>query len=211
MHYCKPAGPLDELNERELNSFKNMTHHKELSIAAAMDYCDEHELCPPPWLVAASAELMIDLIRREKAQKCGRTAGHLARYRQDFFDIERYDAVIEIRRMRKKARRNVKAAQSHPAYPKSRLKSQEKMLAWFKGDNMREYECAAMYLTGRDAKIGREAMKASYRKVRDSFFNPATALRYSLFDDRFLRKLGLQGLTDRKPGTKWWPLSDLTC
>jgi len=64
MRHCKPPGPLDEIHDRELNAMKNMIAHKELAIAAAMDYCAEEEICPPPWLVSASAELMLDLLKR---------------------------------------------------------------------------------------------------------------------------------------------------
>src|SRR3954471_5828831 len=90
MKYCKPARPVDRIHERELDSMRDMIAHKELAVAAAVDYCAEEEICPPPWLVSAAAELMRDLLMKEKAQKRGRAAGHIARYRQDLWDLERW-------------------------------------------------------------------------------------------------------------------------
>src|SRR6266508_4404277 len=107
MKYCKPAGCLDEFHQRTLDELQNVTAHPELAIAAGMDYCAEEEICAPPWLVKATAALLRDLLMREKAHKRGRAAGHIARYRQDLWDVERWDAVEAIRRIKKKVRREM--------------------------------------------------------------------------------------------------------
>jgi hypothetical protein len=210
MKHCRCEGPLDQIHERELDNMKNMIAHKELGVAAAMDYCAEERICPPQWLVLASAELMRDLLTREKSQKRGRAAGHIARYRQDLWDIERWDAVVEVRFNQKRIRARVERARAHPGYPEKALKLEEKMLAWIGRTWLRAYECAAMTLNGRDARVGTDAIKASYCRVKRNFDNPAMAMRYHLLDQRFLRKLGFEGLSDRKPGVKSLPLYDLT-
>ena len=207
MKYCKPAGPLDEIHERELNNMKKMATHNALAVAAAMDYCAEEGICPPPWAVLGSAQLMRDLLKREKAQKRGRAAGHIARYRQDLWDHERWDAVVEVREQQKRIRARVKLLRAHPSYSKKSLKSDEKMLAWIGHDWLRAYECAAMVLTGRNARIGVDAMKKSYRRIQRCNL---TDNRYYLLDQRFLRKLGFEGPLERKPGTKLLPLFALT-
>jgi len=104
----------------------------------------------------------------------------------------------------------VELARALPNYPKKRLKSDEKMLAWIGRRWLRAYECAAMILVGRNARAGTDAMKASYCRVKRNLDSPTTATRYYLLDERFLRKLGFEGLMDRKPGTKLLPLYDLT-
>ena len=112
MHYCKPAGLLDRFHERELNELKAVTVHSELATAAALDYCAKEEICPPPWVVKRAAELMCDLLNREKAERRGRTAGRIARYRQDLWDLERFDAILAIRKFRNRVRRDVAIARS---------------------------------------------------------------------------------------------------
>ena len=209
MHYCKPAGLLDRFHERELNELKAVTVHSELATAAALDYCAREEICPPPWVVQKAADLMCDLLKREKAQKRGRAAGHIARYRQDLWDLERFDAILEIRRLRDRARSDVKIARSFGRkFQKSkRYEHIKKRRDWYRYGTL---QCASMYLTGRDAKAGVDAMKASYQRVCRNTDGKTVADQYYLFNEPFLRKIGIPGLADRKPGTKWFPLYNLT-
>lgn len=67
-----------------------------------------------------------------------------------------------------------------------------------------------MLLTGRNARAGVDAMKASYRKVKKDLTDPEAASKYYVFDDKFLKRLGLEGYHDRKRGTKMLPLYNLT-
>jgi hypothetical protein len=209
MDYCSPAGPLDEFHQRELEELRNLTVHKELRVAAAMDYCAEEGICAPPWLAAEAASLIRDLLKREKAQKRGRLARHIARYRQDLCDLERWDAVEAIRRIRKKSKHEVEIMRSYGKTFRgtSRLQNYERLLAWSRNGT---FECASMYLTGRDAKASAETIRASYRRCNRRSGTGQTPNRYYLFDERFLLKLGFPRLMDRKPGTKWLPLYNLT-
>lgn len=202
MRYCKPNAPTDALDKRELDHLRNMMASNRLAVAAAMDYCAEREICPPPWLVAASVELIVDLLKREKSRRRGRTAGYIAQYRQWAWDFERWDAVLEIRRMRKQAKHNLELEHLCPKhYSIKHSKKMQKLL----GNSTYEFEAASQYLTGRDAKAGAHAVRASYRKINNDRANVAVFLR-----DRFLRKIGLQESQDLKPGTKPWPLCSLT-
>ena len=204
----RPPTPLDDINERELNFLRAMTPHRELAVAAALDYCAEYDVCPPRWLVLASAELTRELLKRAKSRKRGRAAAPIARYRQDLWDIERWDAVVAIRSMQKKVQREVELAQKYQVI--GYLRRQEKMLNWLGRDWLRAYECAAMYLTGRNARVGPDAMKASFLRVGRTIANPDLAMKYHLLEESFLKKLGFEGLQDRKPGTKLLPLYNLT-
>lgn len=209
MHYCQPAGPLDDFHERELNELKAVTVHPELATAAALDYCAREEICPPAWVVKKAAELMCYLLKREKAQKRGRTAGHIARYRQDLCDLERFDAILAIRRMRSRVRRDVKIARSRGRefQESKQYEYIKKERAWLRHGTL---QCASMYLSGRDARAGVDAIKASYRRVCRNTDGKTIPDQYYLFNEQFLSKLGFPGLMDRKPGTKLLPLYNLT-
>ena len=187
----------------------NLTVHRELAVAAAMDYCAEEGICPPPKIVTEAASLIRDLLVREKAQKRGRTARPIARYRQDLYDVERWDAVEEVRRIKKKAKREVELMRSCGKMFRgtSRLQNYERLLTWSRNGT---FECASMYLAGRDAKASAATMRASFRRYKRRSANGQTPGRYYLFDERFLVKLGFPRLMDRKPGTKWLPLCNLT-
>lgn len=209
MHYCQPAGPLDEFHAQELNELKAVTVHPELATVAALEYCAREEICPPPWVVQKAADLMCDLLKREKAQKRGRTAGHIARYRQDLCDLERFDAIVGIRKFRSRVRRDVAIARSRgQEFKKSkRYEYIKRERAWLRYGTL---QCASMYLSGRDAKAGVDAMKASYRRVCRSTAGKIVPDQYYVFNEQFLCKLGFPGLLDRKPGTKILPLCNLT-
>ena len=209
MEHCSPTNALDAIHQRELNEMRRLTVHKELAVAAAMDYCAEEGICAPPWLAVEAAALIRDLLKREKAQKRGRAAGHIARYRQDLCDVERWDAVEAARRIKKKAKDEIELMRSYGKRFEGtpHLRNYERLLAWSRHGT---FECASMYLTGRDAKASAETMRASYRRCKRRSGTGPTPNRYYLFDERFLVKLGFPRLTDRKPGTKWLPLYNLT-
>jgi hypothetical protein len=98
---------------RELDSLRRLDSHQEIAIARAMDYCATHQIHPPEWLVEAAALLVVDLLKREKSTQRGRTASCLARFRHEFWDMERWDAVQEVRRIRSMAKRNRDRRRAH--------------------------------------------------------------------------------------------------
>jgi hypothetical protein len=62
-------------------------------------------------------------------------------------------------------------------------------------------ESAAKLLEGRDAHLSGYGIRAAYRRVETALKDPSNAIG-AWFDDAFLKKLGLQGVHDRKRGTK---------
>ncbi len=202
--------PLERIHTRELDYMKDMmSSHREVAVAAALDYCSEHQICSPEWLVTAAAEVMCDLLKRERPTRRGRAGSSIARYRQDIIDFDRWDTVLEVLRNQKKLVQEVELCRTYPDQQKL-LQDRERMLRWVGRGWLRAYECAAMMLTGGRARASPESMKASYRKVNRNFANPTTATRYHLLNYQFLRKLGIQYPGERRPGTKTLPLYDLT-
>jgi hypothetical protein len=83
----------------------------------------------------------------------------------------------------------------------------ERTLEWL---SQGTFECASRYLAGRDARVGADAIKASYRRCIERSGPGSFPDRYYLFDARFLAKLGFPDLNDRKSGTKLLPIYNLT-
>lgn len=209
MEYSSPNEDLQAIHQRELNELKSLTVHRELAVAAALDYCAEEKICPPLWVVVEAAALICDLLKREKAQKRGRTAGRISRYQQDHRDLERWDAVEEIRRIRTSVKRNAALRRAHGQTPKnsSALRHEERLIKWFRAGT---FQCASMYLTGTGARVDTDAMRASYRRCNKRAGVKPFPDRYYRFDNRFLGKLGVPKLGARKPGSKFLFLYDLT-
>src|ERR1700722_19541019 len=193
MKHCNSDRPTYAIDERELNELKNLTAHQDIAAVAALDYCVENEICSPPWVQAATLRLLIDLLKRERSQKRGRAASRVARLQQDQWDLERWDAVLEARRIRMKTKRELEL---HAEYGLKPHHSLGKLDAWF---DHKTFGCASMLLTGRNARVGVDAIKASYRKVRRNLEDPTAATKYYVFDGRFLKKLGLEDMHERKP------------
>src|SRR5579862_6857529 len=145
------TSPLDSFQRRQLNELEELTVHRELMVAAAMDFCAEENIDPPSWLVKEAAALLCELLKREKTEKRGRAAGKIARYRQDMWDVERWDAVEEMRRIRNHVQHDLEIMREYGDLFKGSAKwrNAERLLAWFRHGI---FECASMYLTGRDAR-----------------------------------------------------------
>jgi hypothetical protein len=205
---CPPDRAPYDMDLQELDKLRTLSDHPEIATVRAMDYCATHNICPPTWLVASAASLMIELLKREKTSKRGRTASCLARFRQEFWDLERWDAVNEVRRVRGMARRDDEALKTHPKQPVTDAwrRGYQRRRKWLK---LGTFECATYFLAGRDAHATASAIRTSYRKIEKSLVK-ASPLVGAWFDDAFLRKLGMQGLLDRKPGAKTFLFFDLT-
>jgi hypothetical protein len=196
---CEACRPPSKFDLRELDKFRRLTEHKEIATARAMDYCETHQVCPPEWLAAAAASLMIELLKREKTSRRGSNASFLARFHQELKDTERWDAVMQVRRVRSEARQDDSALKARPKrqVTDSFMRSHKKRDEWLKQDT---FECAAILLRGRDAHVTAHGVRRSYKKVEKALKDPAYATG-AWFDDPFLKRLGLQGLDERKPGT----------
>lgn len=206
MRHCKPNSRIDHYHELELQSLKEMSVHNDIAFAAAMYYCMQHEICPPPWVVAGGAKLMIELLKREKSQKRGRAAGRIARYRQDLWDFERYDAVGQIRELRERFKREAETLEQYPEYKKD-YPHVAKAQKWLANET---FECASMSLRGSFAAGGPVAVKKSYRRVKEAMRSGSGAHRYHLMFGDFVFKIGLDWPGAVRPGTKLAPFWELT-
>jgi hypothetical protein len=209
MNGRSPQSAIDRIHQRELDELKNLTVHRDLAVAAALDYCVEEGITPPRWVVERAAALLRELLLREKAPDRGRIGNRITRYRNDQRDVERWDAVEEIRRIRKKTEYDAKLRRQYGETPENsrNMYHHERMLEWLRNGT---FECASRYLAGREARIGADAMRASHRRCLRRAGTGSFPDRYYVLDQRFLKKLGIPGLQERKRGTKLLPLYDLT-
>jgi len=182
--------------------------HAELGVAAALHYCDEHDLDAPRWLIRAASELVFALLRNEKSKKRGRACGIVARYRQDMIDFERWERVCEVREKQEELPEVAEDLQARNA-PQGMLEEQEKMRDWTGKDWLKAYECASMIVQGTDAHAGPDAMKTSYQKVQQNDRDPKQALRYHVLGRAIERRLGLDCSFPRRVN-KCAPFFDLT-
>jgi hypothetical protein len=175
-----------------------------------MEYCAEYQVTPPPWLLRMSADLMIDLLKREKGKKRGRAAGYIARHRQDMIDFERWNEVVVTRERQVRICEQVETCkQCLDPDDKFRI-DREKMHAWLGHTWERAFECATMSLTGTHARAGVDATRRSYLRVQRAMKDPEQSGRYCQLEFRFLFKLGCRSWFDQKQGIKFIPLYDLT-
>jgi hypothetical protein len=208
MHGRSAESPIGRFHQRELNELKNVTVHRDIAVAAALDYCAEEGLPPPQWVVQEASALLCELLCKEKSQQRGRAGNRVTRYRNDQWDVERWNAVEEIRRYRSKAKYDAKLRREYGETPKNSkaLWQREQMLEWLRNGT---FECASRYLTGRDAKVGSAAVRASYRRCIRRAGTGTFPNRYYRHHDRFLEKIGIPSLQDQKPGMKFLYLYDL--
>lgn len=212
MKYCRPEARGDYFHERELDWLRAMSAHNDIGVAAGIYHCANFEICPPLWLTKAAAKLLIELLKREKSQNRGRTAGRIARYRQDLWDFARWCAVIDIRELRERTKQDLKEWVECAAREKLTQDEEEhfhrlkRTSAWLRHDT---FECASMTLRGSDAYAGAVAVKRSYRRVQAAYSAHAPA-RYHLMYGDFVFKIGLDWPGSYKPGTKWVPFYELT-
>jgi hypothetical protein len=200
---------LDRVHNRDLEELRKLTVHRELAVVAALDYCAEEGTEAPNWVAKEASMLLCELLLREKAEGPGRAGNRVSRYRQDQWDVERWDAVETVRRIRKKTKYDAALRRQYGenADNSRAMLDHERMLGWLRDGT---FECAAKYLSGRDARVGADGIKASYLRCMDRAGSGPMPDRYYVFDPRFLAKLGFPNLQDRKPGTKSLPLYNLT-
>jgi hypothetical protein len=198
------------VHQRYLDDLENLTVHRDLAVAAALDYCARERLSPPQWVIERAAVLLGELLMNEKATGPGRAGNRVSRYRHDQRDVERWNAVEEVRRIRAKSKYDAKLRREYGETPKS----SKPLLHWLR---MLEFirrhgtfECASRYLDGRDARAGADAIKASYRRCIRRAGKKSYPDRFYRFDERFLATLGFPHIQDLKPGTKCVSLYDLT-
>ena len=165
-----------------------------LAVPAALEYCLEHGLVPPPWLIKSASELLCDLLRREKSKKRGRSAGSVARYRQDQVDFIRWNEVLVLQENQE---RSIELMDTYPTSPSpdcAELFAQETAKAEWLGTSLeRIYQCVSEVLEKTDAFGSPESIKRSYRQVERNHRNSSQAFRYYQLPSLFLQKVGIEG------------------
>jgi hypothetical protein len=181
---------------------------KELTIAAAMEYCAEWKIAPPQWLVTAASQLLIDLLKSQKANKRGRGGGHIARYRQHLSDLNRWDAVLIVREIRARSDSEMQIVRKRPARFRNTQDTAfvKKRRDWLHHGT---FACASMYVSRYERGVGPQAIRTSYRRIERKNRDPGN-YRSCVFDDNFLHKLGLPGLQYTRPLAKRRSLFDMT-
>lgn len=187
------------LFEEELERHRKVAAYNDIAFAAAFHLCASEGKCPPQWLVKAVDDLLIELLKREKSTNRGRSAGRVARCRQDLWDFERSCAVDEVRRIRSETAHELEIMTDYPPEFENRFIHIKKAQKWL---SYGTFECAAMYLRGTFAWGSPHAVRKSYRKVRKAFATRSGNWRYYMFPGDFLGRVGIPYPFTLMPGTK---------
>jgi hypothetical protein len=214
----RPFRSIEELHETQLDDFETMFRSgSAMAIPAAIHYCAAHGLVPPAWLTKATDDLLCSLLRGDTPKKRGRASSPVARCRQDMIDLDRWDEVCIARKQQENFRRNVTELRALPKTPRELPQKREilleehtKMHDWLEHTLDRAFECASMNLVGTEAAGRPDAVKQSYFRVEKNSRDPKQAMRYHVFETRFLRKLGLKTPLDVPQVKKVVPMYDLT-
>ena len=203
------ARSIEEMHEDELHNCERAFNAGLIVAAgAAADYCEQHRLAAPEWVVAAAAKHLAIAWRKDAPKKRGRVSGAIAECRRYKIDFERADEVDGVRRKQVELREEVEAlirlGEAKDAVSEKKrqllLDEKKKMLDWVGSDLARAFACASMILleAGADASGGSDAVKASYLRVKKATRNPEEAMRYYQFSVRYLRQLGLKTWFDQR-------------
>ncbi len=130
----------------------------------------------------------------------------MARCRQDLYDFDRWNAVHQIRELKAKNKNELEILKSWSNVDQRHVTRIHKTQIWLRRYDT--FECASMSLTGCDAKAGREAVRASYRRVKRAMADRSAAYRHSLFTGNFLHRVGIDW--GYKTGKKIIPFYNLT-
>lgn len=207
----RPFASFSALHEHELARLETMAKSGvALAVPAALHYCVQHQLSPPPWLLPATTEMLCNLLKREKSTKRGRSCGVVARYRQDMIDYARCDQVMVVRKKQQEILKQVQELRRLSKIPKGMLDEREKMLAWVGRTLNRAFECASMLLEGSEAFGSADAMKRSYFQVRRNNKDPDQAPRYHQLSRHLLLKFGVKESHEIRPRKRAVPLYELT-
>jgi hypothetical protein len=194
------------LFEQELDRLHQAAAHNDIAFAAAFHFCVSEGKCPPKWLIKEIDDLLIELLKRERTTKRGRSAGRVARCRQDLWDFERSCAVDEVRRIRGENAHELEITKDYPPELEKRFSHLKKVRKWL---GYGTYECAAMFLRGTFAACSSHGVRASYRKVRRAYASRTAAWRYYTFPGDFLGRVGIPYPLTPLPGTKTANFFDL--
>jgi hypothetical protein len=163
-----------------------------LAAAAAMHYCDAHNIGPPRWVVTATTKILCAALDETTPKKRGRSNGLVTRVRQDTIDYVRWHMVMQVCEWRILTRQKLanlrKRAARMPAQRVCQdIRVQEALLDAIGAD---KFECASKLLFNTAAMGGRHAVRKSYRAVQKHERVGTNLMRYYSFDHEFLREVG---------------------
>ena len=182
-----------------------------VAVPAALHHCLEWKCPVPDWLVAASIDLMSDLLKSERPKRRGRTATHIARYRQDNIDGSRWSTVVWQREAQRDLLDQVRRLPKTPNLDDDFREDRIRLQKWLGTTLSRAFECSSMILEGTQAFGSPDAIKRSYFKVLRNLKDPKQRLRYHFIDPQFLmHKLGIMWEPFVRPGRKIEPLYNLS-
>ena len=178
----------DAFDEYYLDAFQNLAKHEDIAVARAIFYCKTHEICPPAWLVAKVAMLLLDLLKKETGQKDGRS--RLSRFKYDYWKFERWEAVETVLSIREGAKNDDLDLKSDPDYSPSKewQKLYNRRKDWLK---LGTYDCAAKILEGEYSHSSSSSIKQGHAEVRKEK-SQGGSLVGLWFDDNFLELLGVK-------------------
>lgn len=190
---ARPRGAGEAHNEEYERMRKAYKAGVIVAVPAALHYCLEWGYGPPQWVLEAALEQLCDLLRREKSKKRGRSAGAVARYRQDMIDFMRWNEVIVLRDEQQRSIRLMKTYPTCPSPGQASIYVQEVAKAkWLGHTRTRLYECASEALEGTDAFGSPESIKRSCLAVNRNNRLSLAAFRYCQFHPLLVRMLGFE-------------------
>jgi hypothetical protein len=188
-----PVDTLEAFHARELEWLQAMAHGgSELAPAAALLYCTKHKIAAPAWVMERASAGYCSALANNSPKKRGRSAGAIERYRQDLRDYARWEMLVTIREKQKEWAEEAALIRSRKGLPKQVLKEKEKQLARVGRTWDDAYECASKELHNTPAFGGPDAMKKSYRQVKQNNRKKSQPLRYHVFDLDFLHAIGIE-------------------
>jgi hypothetical protein len=198
---------LEALHHERLEYFR-ASSHREIAVAAALAYCDEHRIDAPRWVISEAPDIICSLLKRERPRKRGRANSAIARFRQDMIDFMRWDEVLVACEKQAQQRDTIETLHQMRNVPPNVRAEQEKRSLWLGRTLDRAYECVSMMLQQTIAFGGKAAVKASYLQVEKNISR--RPCRYMVLDYSILSKLGLGPLYGIRPVRKSPCIYDLT-
>lgn len=183
------------IDERRFEIFRSMAQ-SEIGVLALLDYCNEHEIVPPPWARLAAVDLLCDLIKRERTTRRGRSGGIYNRFRQDLIDAERHNEVYCIREKQRELADSTEVNSTPDPSDPSVVIERRQQHVWFGSSLDRACEIASLYLAKTRSFGSKDAIEASFRRVEASRQPP---FRHTVLDFSVLKKLGLEEFAGMRP------------
>lgn len=162
-----------------------------LGATAALYHSVTYGVALPRWAVGAALVLVCDLLKREKSEKRGRSAGGLARYRQDYIDFIRWNEVISLEEKQKTLKQQLADFERMPVDHQDFYRDELKRAKWLGQTRTRIFECVSEMLQGTEASGSPLSIKRSFLAVERNNRHPTEAYRYVLLEQPLLTHLNI--------------------